>query len=83
VRPTAIADLSTVRAIGSTGAPLSDADHRWWGREAATTSQIRSISGGTDVCVRRIRAHGRGPHRRALVCFLILAGSTVLDDVAP
>jgi acetoacetyl-CoA synthetase len=50
VRPEAVADLSSLRAIGSTGSPLSVHGYRWLNQEVSATAQIRSISGGTDVC---------------------------------
>ncbi|GAA4691402.1 acetoacetate--CoA ligase [Pseudonocardia yuanmonensis] len=50
VHPRDVADLSRLRAIGSTGSPLSVDDYRWLAREVSAAAQIRSISGGTDVC---------------------------------
>ena len=48
--PGASIDLRRVRAIGSTGAPLSAAAATWAAHATRTNVQISSISGGTDVC---------------------------------
>ncbi len=43
-------DLSRVRAVGSTGAPLSEEGFRWLAEQLGADVQIASVSGGTDVC---------------------------------
>ena len=53
VVPMAEADLSRLRAIGSTGSPLSDASYRWIWANCPTQADgapiwIATISGGTD-----------------------------------
>lgn len=48
--PAAVADLSALRAIGSTGAPLPEAGFRWVYDEFAPHVQLCSVSGGTDTC---------------------------------
>ncbi|MEN9418592.1 MAG: hypothetical protein RI988_2212 [Pseudomonadota bacterium] len=52
VRPMEVASLGTLRAVGSTGSPLSDACHDWiWERLSRVDGQpiwIDCISGGTD-----------------------------------
>ncbi|MFZ4649561.1 MAG: acetoacetate--CoA ligase [Rubrivivax sp.] len=52
VRPMEVADLSALRAVGSTGSPLSEACHDWiWARCPQVDGRpvwIDSISGGTD-----------------------------------
>ena len=50
IRPSREADLSRVRAIGSTGAPLPAAGFRYVYEAIAPTAHLQSISGGTDVC---------------------------------
>ncbi len=50
LRPKDIADVSGIRAIGTTGAPLSIDDFEWLVDAVSETAQICSISGGTDVC---------------------------------
>jgi acetoacetyl-CoA synthetase len=50
LEPGASIDLRGVRAIGSTGAPLSAAAATWAAHATGSRVQISSISGGTDVC---------------------------------
>jgi acetoacetyl-CoA synthetase len=50
LRPRDDHDLSGLRAIGSTGAPLSEDGFRWIGDAVGEHVQICSVSGGTDVC---------------------------------
>ncbi|HMG45143.1 MAG TPA: acetoacetate--CoA ligase [Acidimicrobiales bacterium] len=50
VSPGAEADLSKVRTIGSTGAPLPPEGFRWVHDELGDHAVLASISGGTDVC---------------------------------
>jgi acetoacetyl-CoA synthetase len=50
LRPREENDLATLRAIGSTGAPLSPDGFRWLGDAVGEHVQICSVSGGTDVC---------------------------------
>ncbi|NRQ49294.1 acetoacetate--CoA ligase [Aeromicrobium stalagmiti] len=48
--PREVADLSRLRGIGSTGAPLPAEGFRWVYDAVSPTAQLGSISGGTDVC---------------------------------
>ena len=50
LRPGSEHDLSALRAIGSTGAPLSPEGFRWIIDEVGHGTQICSVSGGTDLC---------------------------------
>ena len=50
LRPADHYDLSQLRAIGSTGSPLSPESFDWVLESVGTHVQICSISGGTDVC---------------------------------
>ncbi|WP_158895343.1 acetoacetate--CoA ligase [Amycolatopsis anabasis] len=50
LKPAAEYDLSALRAIGSTGAPLSKEGFRWIVDEIGRGVQICSVSGGTDLC---------------------------------
>jgi acetoacetyl-CoA synthetase len=50
VRPRELADLSALRAVGSTGAPLPAEGFRWVHEELGPEVTLSSISGGTDVC---------------------------------
>jgi acetoacetyl-CoA synthetase len=50
LRPRDQYDLGSLRALGSTGAPLSVEGFRWVGDAVGGHVQICSVSGGTDVC---------------------------------
>jgi acetoacetyl-CoA synthetase len=50
LRPRDQFDLGSLRALGSTGAPLSVEGFRWVGEAVGEHVQICSVSGGTDVC---------------------------------
>ncbi|WP_431875532.1 acetoacetate--CoA ligase [Amycolatopsis sacchari] len=50
LEPGAEYDLSSLRAIGSTGAPLSVEGFRWIAEKVGASIQICSVSGGTDLC---------------------------------
>jgi acetoacetyl-CoA synthetase len=50
LRPRDRFDLSSIRAIGSTGSPLSVEGFRWIADAVHETVQIVSCSGGTDLC---------------------------------
>jgi acetoacetyl-CoA synthetase len=45
-----LADLSRLRGVGSTGAPLPPEGFRYVYESVSSTAQLQSISGGTDVC---------------------------------
>jgi acetoacetyl-CoA synthetase len=48
--PREVADLSALRGVGSTGAPLPAEGFRWVYDAVSSTAQLGSLSGGTDVC---------------------------------
>jgi len=48
--PREVADLSRLRGVGSTGAPLPAEGFRWVHEAVSSTAQLGSVSGGTDVC---------------------------------
>lgn len=50
LRPKADYDLSALRAVGSTGSPLSTDGFRWVADAVGERVQIASVSGGTDLC---------------------------------
>jgi acetoacetyl-CoA synthetase len=50
VVPREIADLSALRGVGSTGAPLPPEGYGWVYDAVGTDLQLQSLSGGTDVC---------------------------------
>jgi len=50
LRPSALADLGSLRGIGSTGAPLPLEGFRYVYDAISRTAHLQSVSGGTDVC---------------------------------
>jgi acetoacetyl-CoA synthetase len=50
LEPAAVRDLSRLRAVGSTGSPLSPAGFRWVYDSLGDDTWLFSMSGGTDVC---------------------------------
>jgi acetoacetyl-CoA synthetase len=50
IKPSAEFDLTALRVLGSTGAPLSVEGFRWIVDEVGKRVQICSVSGGTDLC---------------------------------
>jgi acetoacetyl-CoA synthetase len=48
--PKKVADLSALRGLGSTGAPLPAEGFTWVYETVSGTLQLQSLSGGTDVC---------------------------------
>ncbi|MFG1952134.1 acetoacetate--CoA ligase [Micromonospora sp. NPDC048830] len=48
--PSEIADLSALRGVGSTGAPLPAEGFTWVYETVGDHVQLQSLSGGTDVC---------------------------------
>jgi acetoacetyl-CoA synthetase len=50
IRPGSELDLSSLKAVGSTGAPLPAEGARWVYEAVAPDVMLSSISGGTDVC---------------------------------
>jgi acetoacetyl-CoA synthetase len=50
VTPAKDNDLSALKALGSTGAPLSPEGFEWIAEEVGRDVQICSVSGGTDLC---------------------------------
>ncbi|MEU2612782.1 acetoacetate--CoA ligase [Micromonospora sp. NPDC007271] len=50
LKPAEIADLSALRGLGSTGAPLPVEGFTWVYENVGDRLQLQSLSGGTDVC---------------------------------
>ncbi|MET8250042.1 acetoacetate--CoA ligase [Micromonospora sp. NPDC005197] len=48
--PREVADLSALRGVGSTGAPLPAEGFKWVYETVGDQVQLQSLSGGTDVC---------------------------------
>ncbi|HJV14198.1 MAG TPA: acetoacetate--CoA ligase [Propionibacteriaceae bacterium] len=56
VRPADQLDMSAIRSLGSTGAPLSVDGFRWVAEAVGEHVQVCSMSGGTDVCTAFLEA---------------------------
>jgi acetoacetyl-CoA synthetase len=50
LRPGSTHDLSSLRAVGSTGSPLTPEGFRWVADAVGKDVQIASVSGGSDLC---------------------------------
>ena len=50
VEPAEVADLSALRTVGSTGAPLPPEGFDWVASAVGADVPVSSVSGGTDVC---------------------------------
>ncbi|MBB5870281.1 acetoacetyl-CoA synthetase [Allocatelliglobosispora scoriae] len=61
VVPSELADLSGLRGLGSTGAPLPPEGFRWVYESVSSTLQLQSLSGGTDVCTGFVGASPLNP----------------------
>jgi acetoacetyl-CoA synthetase len=90
LRPGAELDLTELRVVGSTGAPLSSDGFRWIAEEVSPDVQICSVSGGTDLCAAFVGSAPDVPvwegeiSCRALgaaVVALDEAGAELLDEV--
>ncbi|MET0233021.1 MAG: acetoacetate--CoA ligase [Kibdelosporangium sp.] len=74
-------DLSDMRAIGSTGAPLSPEGFRWLVEKVGRHVQICSVSGGTDLCTAFVAASPDVPvWLGELSCRALGAAVAAFDD---
>ncbi|NIH83022.1 acetoacetate--CoA ligase [Amycolatopsis viridis] len=81
LHPGADFDLSALRAVGSTGAPLSDDGFRWIADEVGRSAQICSVSGGTDLCAAFVAAAPDVPvWLGELSCRALGAAVTAFDE---
>jgi len=56
IEPSARYDLTGLRVVGSTGAPLTPEGFRWIASAVGKDVQIASVSGGTDLCTAFVAA---------------------------
>ncbi|MFI9008810.1 acetoacetate--CoA ligase [Actinosynnema sp. NPDC053489] len=56
LRPAERHDLTGLRVVGSTGAPLTPEGFRWIASAVSPDAQIASVSGGTDLCTAFVAA---------------------------
>ncbi len=81
LRPRDDVDLSLLRAIGSTGAPLSADGFRWIAGAVGEHIQICSVSGGTDMCTAFLGAAPTVPvWMGELSCAVLGASVEAYDD---
>jgi acetoacetyl-CoA synthetase len=79
--PAATHDLSHLKALGSTGAPLSPEGFTWIADEVGKDVQICSISGGTDLCAAFVGASPDVPvWRGELSCRMLGAAVAAYDE---
>jgi acetoacetyl-CoA synthetase len=50
INPSEKYDLSRIKAVGSTGSPLSEDGFRWVYKNVNKNLSVQSVSGGTDLC---------------------------------
>ncbi len=90
VKPSSLANLSTLISIGSTGSPLPPEGFQWIYSEVKENVWLASISGGTDVCSAFVGGNPLWPvyegeiQCRALGCSVEAfneQGQPVLDEV--
>jgi acetoacetyl-CoA synthetase len=80
LRPGDDLDLTRLRAIGSTGAPLSEEGFTWVMDAVGPHLQIASISGGTDVCTAFVAAAPTVPVWRGEISCAALGAAVVAFD---
>ena len=90
MHPAKRADLSSIRTIGSTGAPLSPEGFAWAYAEVHEDLWLGSMSGGTDLCTAFVGSNPTLPvHAGELQCRCLSAkveafdeaGRSVIDEV--
>ncbi len=79
--PREIADLSAVRGVGSTGAPLPAEGFRWVYEAVSATAQLSSVSGGTDTCAAFVGAAPTVPvYAGEMSCRMLGCAVEAFDD---
>jgi acetoacetyl-CoA synthetase len=81
VKPREVADLRALRAIGSTGAPLSPEAFAWAYEQVDPDIWLGSISGGTDLCTAFVGSNPLLPvHAGEIQCRCLGAKVEAFDD---
>ena len=81
LRPGTQCDLTTLRAIGSTGAPLPPEGFRWVAQQVGPNVQTCSVSGGTDLCTAFVCAAPEVPvWEGEISCRALGAAVVALDE---
>lgn len=82
LRPRAAADLSALRGVGSTGAPLPAEGFRWVYDAVSRDVLLASVSGGTDVCTAFVGASPLVPVRAGEIACRCLGARVEAYDAA-
>ncbi len=81
LRPADDYDLSALRTVGSTGAPLSSDGFHWVAEAVGRDVQIASVSGGTDLCTAFVGASPDVPvWLGEISCPMLGAAVTAYDE---
>ncbi|MFC3492635.1 acetoacetate--CoA ligase [Glycomyces rhizosphaerae] len=80
--PKELADLSKVRGIGSTGAPLPPEGFDYVYEAVSETAQLQSLSGGTDLCTGFVGGAPTVPVRRGALSCLCLGARVESFDAS-
>ncbi|MGD9988852.1 acetoacetate--CoA ligase [Pseudonocardia sp.] len=80
LRPRDESDLSALRTVGSTGAPLSPEGFEWVGDAVGDDLQIASVSGGTDLCAAFVGGAPTVPVWRGEISCAALGAAVVAYD---
>ncbi|CAL99571.1 acetoacetyl-CoA synthetase [Saccharopolyspora erythraea NRRL 2338] len=81
LRPKEDYDLSALRTVGSTGAPLTTDGFRWIADAVGEDVQIASISGGTDMCTAFVGASPDEPvYLGEISCRMLGAAVAAYDE---
>ncbi|MFG3340799.1 acetoacetate--CoA ligase [Glycomyces sp. NPDC048151] len=80
VVPKAIADLTRLHGIGSTGAPLPASGFDYVYESVSATAQLQSLSGGTDLCTGFVGGAPTVPVRRGELSCLCLGAKVESYD---
>ena len=79
--PRDVADLSTLRGVGSTGAPLPEEGFRWVYEAVGQHVHLQSVSGGTDTCAAFVGAAPTVPvHAGRISCRALGAAVDAFDE---
>jgi len=82
LEPAKACDLSRLRGVGSTGAPLPPEGFRWVYEAVTTDAQLNSVSGGTDVCSAFVGACPMLPVREGRISGRALGAKVEAFDAA-
>lgn len=81
IAPAGMADLSALRAVGSTGSPLAEEAYEWIYREVKQDILLASISGGTDIAAAFVGACPNLPvHAGEMQCRSLGVAVRAWDD---